>query len=235
MPQLMFWDWLFPLILILAFSIFVKSQEFSSFILPGLVSLFILQSIIFSLPYRIAQFNEQGILSLIRKKGYPVKLLTGFYLSRVVILIVQISLVIVLGTLSLGVKLNVNGGLLVLAFTVSVLLFLLLASLCGLIVNRQNAALGLSQAVYFLLLAASGIFYPIDKSPDLLQFLSRFSPLYYINNLWSEALVEQGSSIAGDLGIISIFLAVFLAALMLLIKGSRKEGPEHASIAQVGE
>lgn len=235
MPQLMFWDWLFPLILILAFSLFVSSQEYSKFILPGLVSLFILQSIIFSIPYRIAQFNEQGILALVRKKGHLSKLLTGFYLSRVLILSIQTVLVIVLGKLFLGVALSIGWGVLILSFTVSIILLLLLATFCGLIVKRQNAALGLAQAIYFSLIATSGIFYPIYKSPDVLQFLSAFSPLYYINNLWTEALFKHGAGIVGDLGALGIFLVLFLLALVLFSKGAKKEVRKGANIAQVGE
>ncbi|KGE19797.1 hypothetical protein PWYN_10945 [Paenibacillus wynnii] len=236
MTQLMFWDWFFPLIMILAFSLFIKSQEFSQFILPGLVSLFFLQSIIFSLPYRLAQFNEQGILSLIRQKGSSVKLLSGFYLSRVVILTVQIVLVIVLGALSLGLTLQVNWGVLVLSFGLSMFVFLLLATFCGWIVKKQNAALGLSQAIYFLLIGTSGVFYPIDKSSGLLQILSRFSPLYYINNLWTEALFKQGARLSGDLGALGIFLILFLLGVAWLIKGKKKKGVrKYAGVAQVGE
>lgn len=235
MPQLMFWDWIFPLILILAFSLFVGSQEYSQFVLPGLVSLFILQSIIFSLPYRIAQYNEQGILALVGKKGYLTRLLTGFYLSRVAILFLQTVLVIVLGQISLGVTLVVEWGMLAVSFIVSVLVFLLLATFCGLVVKRQNAALGLAQAIYFSLIATSGIFYPIDKSPDVLQALSHVSPLYYINNLWTEALFNQGVSTVIDLVVLGIFLAIFMVALVIYSKGSKREVSQPANIAQVGE
>ncbi|REK74237.1 ABC transporter permease [Paenibacillus paeoniae] len=233
MPHLMFWDWMFPLILIIAFSLFVKSQEFSSFLLPGFVSLFILQSIIFSLPYRLAQYREQGILDLISKKGSPTKLLTGFYLSRIVILVIQTALVIVLGTFSLGVTLDVNGVMLLASLAISILLFLLLGSLCGWIVKSQNSALGLAQAVYFWLLGTSGIFYPIEKSPEFLKILAQISPLYYVNNLWSHALVRQEIDILGNAGASGIFLILFLAVLAVLVKGIKKGGPKHETVAQV--
>lgn len=235
MPQLMFWDWMFPLILIVAFSLFVGSQEYSRFVLPGLVSLFILQSIIFSLPYRIAQYNEQGIVALVSKKGNLTKLLTGFYLSRVVILLLQTVLVVVLGQICLGVTLVVGWGTLAVSFIVSVLVFLLLATFCGLVVKRQNAALGLAQAIYFSLIATSGIFYPMDKSPEVLQALSYVSPLYYINNLWTEALFNQGVSTVTDLMALGIFLAIFIVALVIYSKGAKREVSQPANIAQVGE
>ncbi|MFF2482367.1 ABC transporter permease [Paenibacillus sp. NPDC058071] len=233
MPHLVFWDWMFPLILIVAFSLFVKSQQFSSFLLPGFVSLFILQSIVFSLPYRLAQFREQGILALIAKKGSPAKLLAGFYLSRVFILIVQTALVIVLGKITLGVSLNINWLLLPVALTISVVLFLLLASLCGWVVKSQNAALGLAQAVYFGLIAASGIFYPIEKSPELLSIAAQFSPLYYVNNLWSSALLRQDINVVGSVGASGAFLLLFLFVLAALVKGAKRSSPQHRASAQV--
>ena len=146
MPQLMFWDWLFPIILIFAVSLFVKSSALSKFLLPGLVGLFIMQSIIFSIPYRIAQFNEQGILDLVRKKGSIVKLYFSFFLSRILILIIQVALIIVLGKVIFEVKLDLNIPILLITFVISAVTFMLLATICGISVKSQNAALGISQA-----------------------------------------------------------------------------------------
>jgi|GEM_PF-6164587 len=232
MPQLMFWDWLFPLVLILAFSVFIQSQEFSSFLLPGLVSLFIMQSIIFSLPYRIAQFQEQGILALVKERGNPVKLLTGFYLSRFVILVVQTVAILVIGAWLLKVPLELNIGLMVVAFVAATLLFMLLATCCGIVMKKQNAALGLSQAIYFVLIGTSGIFYPMEKSPELLQLVSGFSPLYYVNELWTGALLGDSVGAIRDIGILAIFTVILLILSGLLLRNKRKGKRKYEGIAQ---
>lgn len=216
MPQLMFWDWLFPLVLVLGFSFFIRGSELSEFIFPGLISLMILQSIIFSVPYRLAQFKELGIFKLIKQKGSVRKLLFSFYVSRVLILFIQIFLIVFLGKEVLQVELTLDWLMLIYALFFSITIFIIIGSICGLIVKTQNSALGISQAIYFLLIGTSGIFYPLDKSPEWLEGISTLLPLTYINKLWRETLFESKINLNSEI-LILIGSLIFLLILMVII------------------
>ncbi|MCR5640085.1 MAG: ABC transporter permease [Lachnospiraceae bacterium] len=193
MPQLMFWDWMFPVILIVVIGIFVGKGSLSTFLFPGFLAFFLMQSIIFSIPYRLAQFNETGILRFIREKGSVGKLLFGFYGSRFFIILIQMAIVLLVGKLAMKVEFTINAPIFVLAFVMTLVVFFIIATIIGMLTKTQNAALGLSQAVYFVLIGVSGIVYPLDKSPALLVAISHISPLRYIHELWQIALYNQAS------------------------------------------
>ena len=187
MPHLMFWDWCFPIILVSVLGIFISETSVSEFLLPGLISLFLMQSIIFSIPYRLAQYNETGIMRLIQKKGSIYKLVISFLISRLIILVLQTVIVIFIGKEMMHIKLNINWGFLVASFIITVTIFMMISSLLGLKLKTQNSALGLSQAIYFILIGISGIVYPIEKSPELLRKISVISPLKYISKFWESS------------------------------------------------
>lgn len=234
MPQLMFWDWLFPLIIVIGLSLFMKGTETSIFLFPGLVSLLILQSIIFSIPYRLAQYSERGILKLIKEKGNISKMLLSFYISRALILFIQIFLVIAFGKIALQITLDINWFVLILAVFFSITIFLLIATIIGLLVKTQNSALGIAQAVYFLSMAASGVLYPIEQSPELLKTISGISPLTHVTQLWKKSLLGTQGTIGSELVILVITLILFILVLAIMLR-SVKGGMVHENRARVRE
>lgn len=223
MPQLMFWDWCFPVILILAIGAFIRESDMSVFLLPGLVSLFLMQSIIFSIPYRLAQYNENGLMKLIKDKGNIYKLIISFFQSRLFILLLQTFIVISIGKLLMKVDLNINWGLLGISFLFTVIIFMLISSILGMKLKTQNSALGLSQAIYFILIGISGIVYPMDKSPELLQMISAISPLTYLSRLWESALYGIRILSWQDISVLSVMMAILVLLVVIASKSNKGE------------
>jgi ABC-type multidrug transport system permease subunit len=221
MPQLMFWDWCFPVILILVIGIFIGETSLSIFLLPGFVSLFLMQSIIFSIPYRLAQYNESGLMRFIKEKGSAIKLIMGFFLSRIFILVLQTFIVILIGKTMMKVDLNMNWGFLIISFLFTVAIFMLISSVLGLKLKTQNAALGLSQAIYFVLIGISGIVYPLENSPELLRKLSAISPLMYISKFWESALYGKRIFQIQDVLILCAMLAVFTLYVIYMSRSGK--------------
>ena len=209
MSHLVFWDWVFPIILILVVSIFLRGSETALFLFPGLLSMIIFQSIIFSIPNRFALFNEQGILKLVREKGDFFKLVISFFISRVLIVVLQIASMLAMGKWIMEVPLKVSVGLTVLSTLLSVVVFFLIATLCGVLVKTQNSALGIAQALYFIFLGVSGTVYPLEKGPEWLAVLSKLSPFTYLNELWDGAVYST------EINLISNVVAPLVIALVV--------------------
>jgi ABC-type multidrug transport system permease subunit len=95
-------------------------------------------------------------------------------------------------------------------------------------IKTQNAALGLSQAIYFVLMGISGIFYPLEKSPDLLRKLSVVSPLKYISKIWESAIYGIRIFQIQDVLILSAMI-VILGIFLLYISRSGKRGDGYES------
>ena len=102
-------------------------------------------------------------MRLIQKKGSIYKLVISFLISRLIILVLQTVIVIFIRKEMMHIKLNINWGFLVASFIITVTIFMMISSLLGLKLKTQNSALGLSQAIYFILIGISGIVYPIEK------------------------------------------------------------------------
>lgn len=229
MPHLMFWDWIFPLLLVVIISLFIKKNDTAIFLFPGLISLLIFQSIIFSVPYRIAQFKELGIFKLVSLKGSIIKFLISFFVSRVTILLIQIIFMLVIGKWALSLEFNVNFAVLFTSIILSITLFMIVASICGLIVKTQNSALGIAQAIYFLCIGASGIFYPLEKSPEILKTLSNFLPLTYINEIWRVSLYNSSINLQSNLLILSFMFLILLIILYFLMFSKRRKRNENST------
>jgi len=228
MPQLMFWDWMFPVILITVIGIFAGKGNLSTFLFPGFVSLFLMQSIVFSIPYRLAQFSETGIMKFIKEKGSIQKLLIGFYGSRFFIIIIQTAIVMVVGKLAMKVEFNINVIAFIVAFLITLVVFILIATAIGLVTKTQNAALGFSQAIYFILLGVSGIVYPLEKSPKLLVAISNISPLKYINELWRTALYNDNTIDFKNILVLAIF-CLLVGGIVVKLSSSRGEKAVESS------
>lgn len=216
--NLMFWDWIFPIILIMGFTLFARGESYASFILPSILSFLIFQGVIFSVPYRIAQYKENGVIRLVTEEGSVNKFLLAFLFSRVIIVTFQLIVFFPIGVLLLKPEININFGLLLITYVLGLFTIMLLAIFIGLCAKTENTALGLSQMIYMLSTITSGIFYSLEKSPKILIIVSKFSPLRYFNDLMQGALRNNLNDPIVTIVIMGIFMLGLGASLLLLVK-----------------
>jgi len=212
--NLLFWDWLFPIFLFLGFTIFIKETSYSSFIFPSLITFLIFQGILFSVPFRLAQYKENGIIKLIANEDGLTKFIISFVVSRVIIILLQLIIFIPIGIMLLKPTIKLSVVHVLIGIGMCMIITYFLAIIIGIFSNKENVALGLSQLVYFIFLAISGIFYPISDSPLILQKISKLSPIKYVNEMINYGFTSK----ADDLSKISIgSLISFIILSVLLI------------------
>lgn len=183
--NLMFWDWVFPFILMIGATFFIGNQANVGDVLGGLIAFLMLQSLIYGFPYRISEYQERGTLQLIAEEGNIIKFIGSFLTARIIIVFIQCLLFIPIGALIMGGHLDIHLGHLLITFISSLIILGGFSLLIGVSVNTQQSALGASQLFYLLFSITSGIFYPLEKSPKLLQQIARFSPLTYVRGLFT--------------------------------------------------
>jgi len=81
----------------------------------------------------------------------------------------------------------------------------------GTLAKSDQAALGFSQLFYLLFTAISGIFFPIEKSPELLRWISIISPVTYLNRAIGNSLSSGDIDLYG-----MVFMLVFGIVFMIL-------------------
>lgn len=235
MPQLMFWDWLFPLIVIGLLGMFINDKQFLTELFPKLIIVMIMQSVIFSIPYRIAQYKENKIIDFIKEKGSILKFLYAFFLSRIIIILIQVVLLFILSYSVLNIEYNANYFMIVIMSFITIIVFLLIGCFAGLLVKTQNAALGLAQAVYFFLIAISGIFYPLAQSPEVIVILSKISPITYLLSGWEYALNLCNTFPIDEIIPILVITVVLVLLLIYILKTKEIGEHEHENITQINK
>jgi ABC-2 type transport system permease protein len=143
-----------------------------------------------------------------------VAMLLGRSLRDVVLLLCQALILVVL---SIPFGLSVNGGGLVIAFALLVLVGLVMSPLSytlALILGSEDALAPTVNAIALPLLLLSGVMLPMTLAPDWLQTLAKFNPLYH-------AVVATRDLFNANLGdpeiLIGVALMGALAVLMVTI------------------
>lgn len=213
--NLMFWDWVFPFVLMIGAAFFVGDTPGATEILGGLIGFLMLQSLIYGLPFRICEYKEKGTLQLFAEEGDMKNFIGQFLLTRILIVVIQCGIFIPVGAVVMNTVLDIDFLLLAMAIIAGLFVFGGISLLIAAVVDKQQSALGCSQLIYLVLTITSGIFYPLERSPKLLQVIGRYSPLTHIKSLLFNAL--SGGN--GGISYIEINI-VLLSVGMLLITGS---------------
>jgi len=211
--SLLFWDWLFPFLLMIGVSLFLKGGENGGKVLGGLMAFLMLQSLIFAIPFRITEYKSKGIMQLVVEEGNTKRFILSFLLMRVIVVLLQVFIFMPFGALMLGAEININILELVTVMIVGIFSIGGISLLLGLLCKTQQTALGLAQLVYLLLSVTSGIFYPLEQSPEVINRISIFSPITYLNKLLGNCLTGQIINLSyilglGFLGIITMIMTV---------------------------
>ena len=193
-----------------------RSIEYYDFLLPGLVAMGVMNFAITGMAISISRYREQRILKRILATPLrPGKFLVAQVLARLVLSVFQAALILAVGVFAFGA--NVYGNLLwifVLA-TLANLVFLNIGFAVAGRAANPDAAQGIAQAVALPMMFLSGVFFPTDTLPNVVQAVVKWLPLTPLLEALRKVSVE-GLSITdtgpqlvmlGGWVIVSFFLA----------------------------
>jgi ABC-2 type transport system permease protein len=189
------------------------SVRFISVDLPVLVSVLIAASAVLSLVAIIAIYREGGILKRLRATPLrPHTILTAHVLVKLLFTAVTLALTVVAGRrfYPVGAEAPLVSFTLALLFTTVTLVSLgfLIASM----VPTARFAQPIGSLVLYPMLGLSGLFFPIESLPPLLQTVSRALPLTYavslLRGIWQgEGWLAHG----GDVAVLTVMFLIFTA------------------------
>lgn len=206
---------LFPLSVI---DVQARSQRYIDFLVPGLLALTIMQISIAGSGYNIVEFRRKGILKrLFVTPIRPGHFIGGLVMSRLVITVIQVSFLLAVAVVLLGVPVEGNViellGLIVLGSSI----FLSLGFWMGSLAKTQQAIMLLGNLVTLPQIFLSGVFFSIDAMPDLLQPIARLLPLSFVVSSVREVIVN-GVSIAAQIPTVIGLIVWLVISLLLAIK-----------------
>ena len=195
--------------------------KYSSYVLPGIIAMTIMQGGIYSLAYWMVDLKSRGIIK--RLLATPLKqwqLALSLVCARLTVVIAQVIILTLLGILVFHASFMGN----VLSTLILVLLGGAIFLLCGLLISTfaksYDAAAPITSAIALPLTFLGNIFYPIEALPKALQIFARLLPITYLaDGLRQAYLYPFNFAVIGkDVLILAVWLIVILAATLSVFR-----------------
>ncbi len=198
-----------------------RSQSYLDFLLPGLLAFTLMQLSIAGSGFNIVEYRRKGILKrLFVTPIQPKDFIAAIVMARMSIVLIQLSVLIAFALLVLNV--SISGSLLnfYVVIILGTFIFLCLGFCLGSIAKTQQAVMAVGNIVIFPQIFLSGIFYPIESMPELIQPIAYLLPLSFVSSGMREIAINGASlaSIGSSLfGMAVWFVISFVLATRLFV------------------
>ena len=204
-----------PLFLLTVVDVQARSQRYIDFLIPGLLALALMQISVAGSGYNIVEYRRKGILKRIFVTPVrPKDFIGGLVISRLVITLIQLAFLLCVAVVLLSVPIEGSLFSLLIVVLLGTVIFLSLGFFMGSIAKTQQAIMLLGNIVTLPQMFLSGVFFPIDSMPELLQPVASVLPLSYVVSGLREIIVN-GLSLAEQIPTV-IGLVVWLGLSLLL-------------------
>jgi|TARA_B110000967_G_scaffold141336_1_gene144506 ABC-2 type transport system permease protein len=198
-----------------------RSQRYLDFLLPGLMAFTLMQLSIAGSGFNIVEFRRKGILK--RLFVTPIKphdFITAIVLARMAIILIQLTVLILFAVTILDVRIVGNFASFYLMIILGTFIFLCLGFCLGSIAKTQQAVMAVGNLVIFPQIFLSGVFYPIESMPELIQPIANLLPLSFVSTAMRE-IANNGASLLEItptlIGIAAWFVIAFVLATRLFV------------------
>jgi ABC-2 type transport system permease protein len=204
-----------PLFPIAVVDVQARTQRYIDFLIPGLLALTLMQISIAGSGYNIVEYRRKGILKrLFVTPIQPGNFIGGLVLARLIITVVQVSFLLGVAVLLLDVPVAGSPLSVFVLILFGSAIFLSLGFFMGSLAKTQQAIMLLGNLITLPQMFLSGIFYPIDSMPDVLQPVASLLPLSFVATGLREVIVN-GLSLTAQIPTM-IGLAAWLGITLLL-------------------
>ncbi len=174
-----------------------RTQTYLDFLVPGLLAMALMQISMGGSGFNLVEFRRKGILKrLFVTPVQPKNFITGLVLSRLIIVLVQLSLLLGIAILLLDITFIGNLFNLYAFIILGTTIFLSLGFCLGSLAKTQQAIMAMNMLLTWPQMLLSGIFYPIDAMPTIVQPLANLLPLSFVVNGLRGVAIE-GANVIG--------------------------------------
>lgn len=210
-----------PMFSLLVEDVKARSQSYLDFLLPGLMAFTLMQLSIAGSSFNIVEFRRKGILKrLFVTPIEPKDFIAAIVMARMTIVLIQLTVLIAFALFVLNV--NITGSLInfYLMIVLGTFIFLCLGFCIGSIAKTQQAVMAIGNIFIFPQMFLSGIFYPIESMPELVQPIASLLPLSFVATGMREIAINGAALsavIPSLLGIAVWFVVSFVLATRLFV------------------
>ncbi|WP_455645395.1 ABC transporter permease [Methanosphaera sp.] len=186
--------------------------DYIDFLLPGVLAMTMFMSSMMTMGSSIAGERERGELARLFMTPTSVStVLSGKIASQVVTEMIRAVILIVAATLLFSVIIKGNFFLLLLVILISVLCFVGFGMMFSATAKTQEDYIQMVMPVAMPMMFISGVFFPTETMPWVLQKLAGILPLSYANDALRSVMLQGAGigSIAIDLLVLLLFTLIF--------------------------
>jgi ABC-2 type transport system permease protein len=170
----------------------IQTEQFSfiTFFVPGILGMALMQTGIFA---AIPLVADRQKLILKRLGATPLRrwqLVGSNVLMRLIIAVVQAAIIVAVGALAFGVEVGGNPLVIVGFVLLGSLTFTAIGYVIASFAATEDAANGMTSVIQFPLMFLSGVFFPLEQMPDLLQKVAILLPLTYLVDALRQTMVD---------------------------------------------
>lgn len=198
-----------------------RSQRYLDFLLPGLMAFTLMQLSIAGSGFNIVEFRRKGILKrLFVTPIQPRDFISSIVMARMAIVLIQLTVLIAFAVFMLDVRILGNFASFYFVIILGTFIFLCLGFCLGSIAKTQQAVMAVGNIVIFPQIFLSGVFYPIESMPALVQPIAYVLPLSFVSTAMRE-IANSGASLLSItpslLGIAAWLVVSFVLATRLFV------------------
>ena len=182
-----------------------RPQRYIDFLIPGLLAFMLMNLSIAGSGFNLVEYRRRGILKrLFVTPIMPKDFIISIVLARLVIVLIQLSVVLWFALLVLDIQLT--GGLVSLYGMIMLgsLVFLCFGFCFGSVAKTQEAIRPLVTSFTFPQLILSGVFFPISSLPEIIQPIAEFLPLSVIASSLRSIANDGLSLLSFDLNLLGV-------------------------------
>jgi ABC-2 type transport system permease protein len=163
--------------------------------LPSFTAYAIMAACFTVLAQTLVNRREMGLLKRLRLSPVPTwSLLSAIFLSTMIIALLQVGILLAVGTLGFNDQLPLHGLAFILTIVVGMLSFTALGIGMSTLVPNADAAGPMISIVFFLLLAFSGLYFPIKPGSTLANISGYFPVRHLITALLASFNLPPGAN-----------------------------------------
>jgi ABC-2 type transport system permease protein len=222
-----YWTILMPAIIYTALSVLPLNSvihsglSYSNYVLPGIITLSIMQTGVYGLAYWMVDLKSLGVIK--RLMAAPLKpgaIVSAIVASRLIVILVEVGCLTLIGLVFFHATFAGNVFSTLVIAMLGGAIFLLAGLLIANYAKSYDAAAPLTSAVALPLTFLGNVFYPIDALPRGLQILARALPITYLADGLRQAYLYpfDFQKIGFDVFILGVWLMIMLAATLSVFR-----------------
>src|SRR6185503_5873281 len=192
-----------------------RNLKYFDFLLPGLISLSIMQMSVFSVAFVFAQYKEKGVLKrLLATPMRPYQFVTANVITRLLVGLFQAAIFLAVGVLAFHAHVIGSYFLIALCVTLGSLMFLGLGFTVSGLSKTVESVPAIANLIVFPMLFLGGTFFDVANMPHWLQGFAKLLPLTYFSSAL-RAVMTEGAGL-GDIKWDLLGMVVWAVVLIVL-------------------